>query len=174
MNRLKDINGYEGLYYFDKEYKVCSYKTRRELKYFISNSGYKRVNLYKDGKYKKMSIHRLIALNFIPNPENKKTVNHKDSDRLNNSLDNLEWATHSENNKHTHNNNRHKRSKDGERRRINAVIEKESKLTYSQAEDIRRLRKKTNLSYAKLAKMYNVSAFLIGRIIRKESYKNEF
>ena len=47
-----------------------------------------RVNLY---------IHRAIALAFIPNPENKPCINHKDGNKLNNSIDNLEWCTHQEN-----------------------------------------------------------------------------
>ena len=49
---------------------------------------------------KRQSVHRLVAKAFIPNPENKRTVNHKDGNRQNNCLDNLEWATHSENHFH--------------------------------------------------------------------------
>ena len=49
---------------------------------------------------KRQSVHRLVAKAFIPNPENKRTVNHKDGNRQNNCLDNLEWATHSENHLH--------------------------------------------------------------------------
>jgi hypothetical protein len=68
---------------------------------YINNSkqpknGYFRIRL--NGK--KYSIHRLIAETFIPNPDNKPEVNHKDGNKLNNHISNLEWVTHSENTKH--------------------------------------------------------------------------
>lgn len=61
-------------------------------------SGYLCVDLWKDNKSVKYTIHRLLAEAFIPNPENKETVDHKDGNRQNNSLDNLRWATYSEQN----------------------------------------------------------------------------
>lgn len=54
-----------------------------------------------DGKAKNYLLHRLIAKAFIPNPENKAEVNHKDCNKLNNSIENLEWVTRSENQKHS-------------------------------------------------------------------------
>ena len=62
---------------------------------------YLRVSLFKLGKQYKFLLHRLIALHFIPNPFNKPQVNHIDGNRQNNSLDNLEWVTNSENQKHS-------------------------------------------------------------------------
>lgn len=64
------------------------------------NTGYARVVISKDGKPYSKSVHRLVAEAFIPNPENKPTVNHKDANKLNNSVDNLEWATWKENMTH--------------------------------------------------------------------------
>lgn len=62
------------------------------------DSGYFVVDLWKDNKGTKYTVHRLLAETFIPNPENKQTVDHKDGNRQNNSLNNLRWATYSENN----------------------------------------------------------------------------
>ena len=61
-------------------------------------SGYKMVSLWHNNKEKHCTIHRLLAEAFIPNPQNKPTVDHKDGNRLNNSLDNLRWATYGEQN----------------------------------------------------------------------------
>jgi len=62
--------------------------------------GYMKVKLKcKDG-IRSLFIHRLVALAFIPNPDNKKVVNHLDGDKLNNRVDNLKWATHKENSRH--------------------------------------------------------------------------
>jgi hypothetical protein len=63
-------------------------------------NGYFKVNLNKNGKSKNYFVHRLVALAFIPNPENKPQVNHKDLDKINNNLSNLEWVTHQENISH--------------------------------------------------------------------------
>ncbi len=74
---------------------------RKEIirKPYINSNGYFAIEIKGTHYY----IHRLLAYHFIPNPENKRTVNHKDGDKLNNSLSNLEWATDSENNQHAYN-----------------------------------------------------------------------
>ena len=70
--------------------------------YFIksfNNGRYIEYKLYKDGEKLKAShllLHRLLGIQFIPNPENKPTIDHKDQDKLNNDLSNLRWATHLE------------------------------------------------------------------------------
>lgn len=61
-------------------------------------NGYLTVDLYQNNKSTKVTVHRLLAEAFIPNPENKPTIDHKDGNRQNNSLSNLRWATYSENN----------------------------------------------------------------------------
>ena len=65
-----------------------------------TSKGYLRVPLYKDGKRKWHKVHRLVANAFIPNPDNKPQVNHKDGNKLNNSITNLEWVTDEENKEH--------------------------------------------------------------------------
>jgi len=91
--------------YFSK-YQISSYGNIKNiinnklLKPHIKNSYYS-VALFDDtGKRKGMLIHRLVAISFLPNDENKLTVNHKDHNTLNNKLDNLEWASHLEQNIH--------------------------------------------------------------------------
>jgi len=95
----KAIKGYEGLYEVDTEGNVYSlnYNKVRKLKGIKNSYGYYQVGLYKDGKKKMHKVHRLIAEAFIPNPENKPEIDHFDRNRVNNTVDNLRWASHSEN-----------------------------------------------------------------------------
>lgn len=67
----------------------------------VIDKGYAKICLRMDGNGKGATfVHRLVAIAFIPNPENKRTVNHKNGIRNDNRVENLEWATHSENCKH--------------------------------------------------------------------------
>ena len=67
------------------------------LKTYIQNSGYEQIKINYQGLHIHKSIHRLVAEAFIPNPLNKEYVNHIDGNKLNNTVDNLEWCTNSEN-----------------------------------------------------------------------------
>ena len=89
---MKDVKGYEGLYAVTSCGKVWSYRNKKFLEPDISNSGYLRVSLYKNGKMKHYSVHRLVAEAYIPNSENLPQVNHKDENKTNNCLQNLEWC----------------------------------------------------------------------------------
>lgn len=73
----------------------------RVLKPGIDQYGYERVVLTKNGKRKSFCVHRLVATTYLENPENKPTVNHIDGDKTNNHILNLEWATQSEQKKHS-------------------------------------------------------------------------
>ena len=77
-----------------------SFKKSKRLKTHINNAGYYTTDFQVDKIKETVAIHRLIAEAFIPNPENKPTVNHKDGIKTNIAISNLEWATYSENNKH--------------------------------------------------------------------------
>ena len=73
---------------------------QRILKLRNDKDGYKDVALYKDKKMKRHKVHRLVAIAFIPNPENKKEVNHINGDKSDNKVCNLEWVTSKENTTH--------------------------------------------------------------------------
>ena len=80
--------------------QIYSHKTDKFLTGYVDGTGYKMVLLTVDGVKKNYLVHRLIAQAFIPNPNNLPIVNHKDGNKLNNAVDNLEWVTQSENRIH--------------------------------------------------------------------------
>lgn len=113
----KSIKGYEGMYEISKEGEVRSvprtthYKDGRigihkgrVLKQQNTKKGYLRVDLTKDGVRRSHQIHRLVAEAFIPNPEGKEQVNHRDGCKLNNAVSNLEWNSNEENILHANEN----------------------------------------------------------------------
>ena len=99
-NELKSVVGYEGLYSVDCHGNITSDKTGHRMTPCKSRWGYMNVCLRKNGKGKTEKVHRIVAKAFLPNPLNKREVNHIDGDKTNNELWNLEWATPSENMKH--------------------------------------------------------------------------
>lgn len=136
----------------------------RFVKGGIINSGYKRINTSHRGVNHKYLIHRLVAETFIPNPNNLPCVNHKDGDKLNNNVNNLEWCTYGENLSHAY--------KTG-LRDCKGIKNPVSKLTAEQVLEIRKLYIKgkhcENNSYG-LAKKYGVSEKCILNIIHNKSY----
>lgn len=109
MEQWKDIQGYEGLYQVSNLGNVKSLKRKtlnnkcykdRILKYSLDGKKYSCVTLCKDGKGYTKKIHILVASAFIPNPDNKPQVNHKDGNKQNNCVSNLEWCTQIENMQH--------------------------------------------------------------------------
>lgn len=108
----KDILGYEGLYQISNLGRICSVKrivkgrelSERQLSDRIrtpfTSGRYSRIGLFKNKKLCLFTVHRLVAIAFIPNPENKPEVNHKDKNKMNNCVSNLEWVTRQENMAH--------------------------------------------------------------------------
>lgn len=94
----RDIEGFEGRY--QVSYNGDIRNAAGQVLKGNNAGGYLMVNLYKDGKRTRTSIHRVVAKAFIPNPENKPTVNHIDGNKLKNAVYNLEWATLAEQMKH--------------------------------------------------------------------------
>ena len=96
----KDVIGYEGLYEVSNLgnfRKLCSNGYVKQLKTTTNSRGYHIIDLRKNGKVKQYRISRLIAEAFIPNSENKPYVDHIDTNKSNNCIDNLRWVTPSEN-----------------------------------------------------------------------------
>ena len=96
----KPIKGYEN-YEISSLGNIRNVKTGRPRIVSLNTNGYYFVDLYKNNKAKKCYIHRLLGEAFIENPENKDCVDHIDRNRQNNHLNNLRWATHSENSMNT-------------------------------------------------------------------------
>lgn len=94
---MKDIKGYEGLYAITSCGKVWSYRAQRFLKPKDNGTGYLIVGLWKEGKAEYRLVHRLVAEAYIPNPDNKPQVNHKDENKEHNWIGNLCWVSASEN-----------------------------------------------------------------------------
>lgn len=109
----KNIKDYEGLYQVSNFGKVKRLQHKRCDRNQImkerlvkvikpSNNWYPYLSLCKNGKTKNVYLHRLIAIAFIPNPNNYPCINHKDGNKQNNKIDNLEWCSFSHNNKEAH------------------------------------------------------------------------
>lgn len=158
---MKDIQGYEGLYAADKYghiYSLINDKGRRKgMLIPYEKNGYLAVNLYKDGKCKHHYIHRLVAQTFIDNPDNLREVNHKDCNKHNNNVSNLEWCSRRENLQHSYD---HGLKRAGEKHGCH-------KLTEKQVREIRC----SKLSQRELALKYGVSSSNINAIIAHRIWK---
>lgn len=90
----KPVKGYEGLYEVSNVGIVKSlFRYKKALKPSVTKNGYLTVELFRDKIGKRFLVHRIVAESFIPNPDDLPQVNHKDEDKKNNNVDNLEWCS---------------------------------------------------------------------------------
>ena len=144
-------------YKITRDGKVISLKhnKEREIKGYIDKDGYRRVLLHIDGKRRKFFVHRLVAQQYIENPENKPQVNHKDGNKLNNNVENLEWVTNKENIRHAE---------------LKGLRTHEVALKIEQVKEIKKLFGEKSMK--ELAEMYNVSLSCIKHIHAGHTWKN--
>lgn len=161
-----NIPGFEGLYTITKSGVItCLPKPKynnatskeKVLRVHKDSNGYSIIRLYKNGKGASIRMHRLLALMFIPNPNNYKVINHIDGNKGNYALENLEWVTFSENNKHAFatglsSNRGEKQSR--------AILKEKDVLHIRQLYPL--------FEQLGIAKIYGVSRSVIGSIIRRE------
>ena len=172
MEIWKDVNGFENQYQISNLGKIRS-KPRlvirsnghsqtvkgRVLKTFISSNGYEFAVFQIGVKTKNFAMHRLVAIHFIENPENKYAVNHKNGIKTDNELHNLEWVTKSENELHA--------------RRIGLKCTKGEKASKSILKEVEVLEIRKSLKTAKeLSLIYKVSVISIYGIKKRRSWKH--
>lgn len=149
-------------------------RTQR-LKPAKDHKGYLRVGLTINGKLVTRKVHRLIAQSFIPNPENKPFVNHKDWNKSNNSVKNLEWCTAKENTKHAIYNGMFSFQDSERSKNINpkkGVLNGQSKLTEKQVLEIRSKFKPRIYTREMLALEYGVKSSTIKDIVIRKSWNH--
>lgn len=164
MLRVRHLTKVKGhpLYYCDRNGNI--YNRWGYMMSPLCNGPYKMVSISEgDGKFQQKSIHRMIAETFIPNPDGKPQVNHKDGNKFNNSVDNLEWVSRSENQKHRFTVLGH-----------NHFGEKNPgcKLTEKKVVEILTSYKTGRTSYSKLARLYNISVSTVHDIVTGVSWNH--
>jgi hypothetical protein len=170
MEVWKDIEGYEGLYQVSNLGRVKSlqrsvYHPIKKIqkipeKILISDirRGYHTVSFCKNGTKKSFLVHRLVAKNFVEKIIEKKEVNHIDGNKQNNNWSNLEWVTSSENQIHAVKNNLQKSGSESSNSKLDDLSVKKIRIS--------------DLSYKKLAELYNVSKSCIYLIKKHRTYKS--
>ena len=148
-------------YIIYKDGRILSLLTGKMISKRINTKGYYAVNLCINGQCKTYALHRLVAISFLDNPRNLPQVNHKDGNKLNNKLENLEWVTAKENVVHA--------IKTG---LVNTARGKRTKNGRFEKEDIDKIRDLhcKGLSFQKIANRYNVSKSAIQFIVERKTY----
>lgn len=159
----RKIPGFDGEYLISNTGIVYSKKKNRIMKDRVSRYGYRTIRLYRDGSVKEYRVHRLVAITYLPNGSKLPFINHKDCNKLNNSVKNLEWCTPRENTVHFW--------KSGKRTPLRGEKSVQAKLKNEDAVFIRELYKTGLISHRCLAKQYQVSSALICFILNNKTYQ---
>lgn len=170
-----DVHGFEGHYKVSNRGEIVSLQRvimrsnghslrvdQRTLSQAKHTGGYLSVNLWKDNKSTNCLVHRVVAQAFIPNPERKPEVNHKDGDKTNNTVSNLEWSTPAENTSHAYRTGLVCRSGESNPR---------SKLSELAVRVVLKLCDMGSVSYREIAAVFGVSESSISMIASGERWK---
>ena len=149
-------------YFATEDGKIWSKKTNTFVAQRIHPRGYHIVNLSIEGKCKTYLVHRLVAKAFIPNPNNYPTINHKDGNKLNNNINNLEWCSYKYNTQHAIVN--------GLRHNAIGLNTKHGHFTVEDIKNIHLL-KQQGLSQSKIANKYGVTRGAIQQILKGTTYR---
>jgi hypothetical protein len=161
MEEWRDIANFDGIYQISNLGNIRSWannrhgrlKGPRPLRECLNRNGYLSVPL----KGKQYYTHRLVAEAFIPNPDNKPEINHKNCMRQNNTVDNLEWVTREENIKHG----------------IFTRGRKNVSLTMDSARKIREFYASKTHTQAELSRMFNVTTTVVWQVLHNLSWKED-
>lgn len=166
MSRFKEIEGYNNDYFITEDGDVISVKRGKKilLKKRVNSRGYYYVNLWKNGKYKSICIHRLVGIYFVENNNGFNVLNHIDGNKLNNRYDNLEWCDQVHNMKEASRMGLLKIKRGAESNLYSG------KLNIDISNMIRSIRSNEKLSYDKIAKMFDVSKATIINICKNRIY----
>lgn len=115
---------------------IFSSRSNKYLKFNIGSNGYKTVMLFNNEGSKRKSVHRLVAETFLENPKNLPQVNHKNGNKLDNRLENLEWCTVKYNSNHAWENNLHERTRNASRINQKENVKKAWEVTKKKVIDI--------------------------------------
>jgi hypothetical protein len=154
---MKPIPNYER-YLITEDGQVFSTKSNKLLRQYDVGKGYKAVELWNSNGGKRHTIHRLVALTYLPNPDSLPFINHKDLDKTNNHVSNLEWCTAQLNVLHAINSGVH-------------AAARNRKLDVDKQRVIRKLHKE-GLSTVEIAKRIGVSQTAVSHFLIGYSYKN--
>jgi HNH endonuclease/NUMOD4 motif-containing protein len=181
---VKDIPGYEGLYAITNEGQVWSYPKGMPngmghsgcwLRLHPHSAGYWRVTLTKDGKHRQFTVHRLVAKTYLPSPELH--VNHKNGNKRDNRVENLEWVTTKENFYHAINSGMMPKVIYRDPPQVPKIVGAargernfSAKLTEAGVREIRELAAAKTFTYAQLGEMFGVDNAVVSRVVNRQAW----